>query len=141
MAPRKAAAKKAAERASLKDIRSITITVRASELNLQRLAAFMLFAEHLEPVIEIGGEKPMPWEDPADPRFVPPTDSIDYAVVRRDITGKLLAYFKQFGEDRAKDVLRSFGAERLSLLADDQLIPLHDALKAALEPAQPETTE
>lgn len=128
MAPRKKAAEKTRERADLKDIRSITITVKASEFNLQRLAAFMIFCEHLEPIVEFGPEKPMPWEDPSDPRFNGPTLELDVEAIRRDITKHLSAYVKQHGEDRARDLLRSFGGERLSLVPDEQLLTLRNAL-------------
>ena len=119
------------DQADLKVIKTITITVKASEFNLQRLAAFMLFCEHLEPIVEVGGpEKPMCWEDPTDPRFVPdpakPALEIDYALVRRDITKELerlgagsrtaiVAAIQANGGTRISDVPES---NLLSLLSD-----------------------
>lgn len=143
MAPRNSKqTAKAAERREMKDIKTIQITIKASEFNLQRLAAYMLFCEHLEPVIEIGKELPLPWEDPNDPRFQkPPELLIDYEVVRRSIMKHLSAYLKIHGEERAKAVLESFGAPRLSAVPQDQLLALDAALEAALQAEPKRATE
>ena len=117
----------------MRNMRSITITVAASEANLQRLAAYMLFCEHLEPLVEIGPEKPLPWEDPNDPRFVGERQIVDFAVVRREITKLLGEYVAAHSVDDAKALLKSFGGERLSDIPEPQLLGLH----AALTPPSP----
>ncbi len=128
MAPSKAQIKKAADQAALKEIKTITVTIRASEFNLQRLAAFMLFCEHLEPIVEVGGpELPMPWEDPTDPRFVPdpakPALEIDYALVRRDITKEL----ERLGAGSRAAIIAAIntnGGTRISDVPEDNLLSL-----------------
>lgn len=128
--------------------RTITLTVTASESNLQRLAGFMMFADRPppEPAIEPGGpDDLMPWEDPNDPRFVPdkpppPPLDIDYEVVRRSITKHLAKYVEKHGADNARKVLTSFGAPRLSEVPQDQLLALDAALDAALQ-AEPKRTK
>lgn len=120
-------------RADLKAQDIIWIGIAASEANIQRIAAMLLFADHLE-AVERPADGPMPWEDPNDPKFQkPPELEIDYNVVRHSIAKHLSAYVKRFGEERARAVLNSFGASRLSLLPESQLLPLDAALEAALQ--------
>lgn len=111
-------------------MRSVTITIEASEGNLQRLAALLLFADRLDEEIKYVDEGPLPWEDPATVEAVQ-RESIDFAVVRRTIVKQLEQYVAQHGADKAKEVIRSFGAERLSQLPEEQLLPLYEALKQA----------
>jgi hypothetical protein len=141
MAPRKsgrsASQEKAVQRAELKGIRTVTITLEATEETLQRIAALLLFAPHLEPVYTYE-DKPLPWEDPNDPRYQkPPELEIDYHMVRREIMKLLESLVKSRGEERARAVLAELlanaGASRLSSCPEAQLLPLHDALKSALE--------
>lgn len=128
----KAQAKKALDRAKLKDTDVVWIGIAATEFNMQRLAALLLFAEH--PIrVEAEPTALLPWEDPNDPRFEkPPELQIDYELVRRTITKHLTAYLAKHGEEKARAVLKSFGAERISLVAQDQLVPMNAALEAAL---------
>jgi hypothetical protein len=120
-------------RADLKAQDIVWIGIAATETNLQRLGAYLMFCDH--PVaVEKMDDKPLPWEDPNDPRFQkPPELEIDYTVVRHSIAKHLVEYVKRFGEERARAVLTSFGASRLSSIPEAQLIPLHDALERALE--------
>lgn len=149
MAPRKppAGAKALQEkrklRADLQGQDIIWIGIAASEANIQRIGALLLFADHPVAVEKIDN-KPLPWEDPTDPRFQkPPELEIDYEVVRRSIMKHLSAYVKKHGEERARAVLSSYGsAPRLSSVPQESLLALDAALEAALQakPAK-ETTE
>ncbi len=146
MAPRAPAGEKALRerqkaRADLKAQDIVWIGIAATESNIQRIAAFIMFAEW-PLVVEKVASGPLPWEDPADPSFQkPPELEIDYNVVRHSIAKHLSAYLKKHGEDSARDVLKSFGAERLSLIAESQLIALDTALEAALQAAPKRETE
>lgn len=135
MAPRKKS-----DKDELRKMRSVTITIEASENNLQRLAALLLFADRLDEDIKYVEEGPLPWEAPADIE-AKQLASIDFAVVRRSIVKQLEQYVAQYGTEKAKQVIQSFGAERLSQLPESQLLPLYDALTAALKPATPENED
>lgn len=118
-------------------MRSITITIEATENNLQRLAALMLFADRLDEDIRRSDDGPLPWDEPAGASTPAPEAEIDYNVVRRTIVSQLERYVKLHGVDKAREVLRSFGAEKLTLIPVPQLLPLYEAFAAAL-PAEPE---
>lgn len=135
MAPRsKQQQERALDREKLKQTDTIWIGIRATESNLQRLAAYLLFAERPIVVTEdVEESKPFPFDDPAAFEATIPETSIDWEVVRRSTTTLLVKYVEKYGEEKAREVLRSFGAERLSLVPKDQLIPLNAALEAALE--------
>lgn len=123
MAPRKLAAKKRAQ-ADLKQLNAIQITIEASEGTLQRLAALLLFADHLQPDFKVTPTQ-LPWEEPG---VAPPELEIDYEKVRRDIATALGPYVVQHGEDAARRVIQSFGGERLRDVPEPQLIGLWQAL-------------
>jgi hypothetical protein len=131
MAPRKTLEAKRSEKDELRKMRSVTITIEASENNLQRLAAFMLFADRLDEDIKYVEEGPLPWEEPAPAEPKPISETIDFNVVRHSIVKQLEQYVAQHGAEKAKEVIRSFGAERLSQLPEEQLLPLYEALKQA----------
>ncbi len=130
MTPRKVT-QKAQERAKRKSVQEVTLTLQASEEFLQRLGALLLFAPHVQ--AEYTPLTPLPWEDPDDPRYQhPPEMEVDYDAVQRTIITHLEAYVKIHGAERARDVLRVFGAERLSSVSRDQLLGLEQALREAL---------
>lgn len=121
MATSRARAKKV-EQEKLKDINTITVTIQASEMNLQRLAAFLLFCEYLEPTYTSGETKPMPWENPDDPRFgQAPELEIDPEVVRRAIGLELVAAVERVGVERVKAFLAEFGATGLASIPPGSL--------------------
>lgn len=129
--------KKTNDKSKLQEMRSVTITISASEGNLQRLAALLLFADHLEPEFKYE-DRPLPWEDPNDPKFQqPPELQLDYNVVKRNVVKLLEQYLAKHGADNARKVIQSCGADRVSLLTEPQLLSLYEALTAAL-PADPE---
>lgn len=135
MPPRsKAAIEAAREKAARQKERIVWIGIAATEANMERLSAFLIFADRvqLEAPIKLG---PLPWEDPNDPRYIegPPELQIDYEVVKRSITKLLGQYVERHGATLARSVLESFGAPRLSEVEQSQLIPLHNALEAALQ--------
>jgi hypothetical protein len=137
----KAQIEKAQERADLQKVSIIWIGIAATEANLQRLGALLLFADRVEikAPVELG---PLPWEDPTDPRYQQiPELEVDYEVVKRSIAKHLSAYVKIHGEERARAVLNSFGAPRLSSVPQEQLIPLNAALEAALQAEPKRATE
>lgn len=140
MPPRRG--KREAETAHLVDLKAtdtVWIGIRATEHNLQRLAAYLLFAERpieIERMKTVNPVGSLPWEDPNDPAYIAPKpaeESIDWELVKRSTTKLLMQYAKEHGEDKARAVLESYGASRLSLVPQEQLIPLNAALEAALK--------
>lgn len=131
MAPRKRTAK-AADKAKLKDRRTVTLTFEASEEFMQRLAALMIFAapateEQYVPTL-------LPWEDPDDPRFQkPPELQVDYNSVRNEIVRHLEVYIARHGADATKAFVKSFGADRLRDIPEKNLLPLEEGLRLALK--------
>lgn len=127
MAPRKKS-----DKDELRKIRSVTITIEASENNLQRLAALMLFADRLDEDIKYVDAGPLPWEEPAPTEPKPLGETIDFNVVRRSIVKQLEQYVAAHGVEKAKQLIRSFGADRLTQLPESQLLPLYETLTLAL---------
>lgn len=119
-------------RAHLRKQDTMTITVTASNANLQRLRALFLYSD--KPVVDVPlePEAPFPFDElmaAPDPEPVnPPPLEIDYNAVREHIKALLAQYVERFGIDKGKAMLVSFGAERLSELADIHLIGLHQGL-------------
>jgi hypothetical protein len=130
VAASKAARAKKVAQEKLKDISSVTITIQASEYNMQRLAAFLLFCEHLEPLFRSEDVRPLPWEDPNDPRFnQPPALELDVEALRRAIASKLLAFAERDGVASAKRLLQTYGGEGLAAIPPEQLPGLLDNLE------------
>ena len=125
MARTKAAAAKAAERAKLQNIDEIVITIRASEGNLQRLWALLAFADL--PNVELVTAAPtlLPYEEPG---ATPPQLEINRNAVANAVMPLLERYVATHGQDAAKKMVASFGAERLGKLTDTQLLDLYHAL-------------
>ena len=120
--------KKALTRDELKQLDAFTVTVRASEGNIQRLAAFLMFADFADVELKYI-EMPLPWEDPNDPRFLkPPELQLNRNGIQNALMPLFEAYFNRHGEEKAKEMIKSFGAERLSLLTDTQLLDMYNAL-------------
>lgn len=129
MAKPKRALKKKLEQAELQELDAVQITIRASEMNLQRLAALLLFADHLEPKLEYKQEAPMPWEDPTDPRFQkPPELQLNRNAIQNALMPLLENYQNEHDYEKTAQLIQSFGAPRLSELSDTQLLDLHQAL-------------
>jgi hypothetical protein len=127
--------KKKLEQAELSELRAIQITLVASEANLQRIAAMLLFADHLEPKYELAA-KPLPWEDPNDPQYQkPPALEIDYNAVRNGIMKDLEWYVAQYSEAQAKEFISLHGAERIRDLTEDQLLTMSGSLAAEIKAA------
>ena len=120
--------KKALTRDELKQLDAFTVTVRASEGNIQRLAAFLMFADFADVELKYI-DTPLPWEDPNDPRFLkPPELQLNRNGIQNALMPLFEAYFNRHGEEKAKEMIKSFGAERLSLLTDTQLLDMYNAL-------------
>jgi len=123
---------KKVQQEKLKDISTITVTIQASEYNMQRLAALLLFCEHLEPTYKVAeAARPLPWEAPTPPGEERGLE-IDTELVRREIAGMLVKHAEQDGVERTKELLKQFGGEGLSKIPPDQLLGLHQALEALL---------
>lgn len=113
------------ERAALKETQEVTITLRATEGMLERLAALLLFAEAPAEVrhVELG---PLPWEAKGES---PPQLQIDYAVVRRSIVAALSALLEAgIPKTQVQEVIRRHGAETLAKIPEDNLLPLYEDL-------------
>ena len=128
--------KKRKERADLKDGDIVWIAIRATESNLQRLGAFLIFADyHIE-------EAPrpvtlLPWEDPNDPRFEqPPELQINHELVKKDIYAAMEALVTRDGEIPAKarirEIIQQHGAEKFRDVPDNRLLELLAALKGEM---------
>jgi hypothetical protein len=119
------------EQAALKELNAIQITIEASEGNLQRLAALLVFADHLTPKLSYTAAL-LPWEEPG--AEAPDTQlQIDYNAVRNSIVTALGQYVLVHGQEAALKVIRSFGGERVSLVPQEQLLGLLAALETAGE--------
>lgn len=122
---------KAIEREKLRAPQEITITLRASESTMQRITALLMYADWAaEP--KLNYEKvPLPWEDPNDPRFQQmPELEINYEAVRLEIANRLSRFLQEHGEEKTRELLRSFGAEKIRDVPEPQLKGLLDALAA-----------
>lgn len=131
--------RKRAEQADLKKDRIIWIGIAATEGNLQRLGALLLFADKIEmdPPEPTG---PLPWEDPNDPRYVPPAKpEINHELVRQDIIKLLPALVEKMGgKPQVMEVIKAHGAEKLSQIPLDNLLPLYHDLNDRLNPKEPQ---
>ena len=127
--PRKTAAatKKKRTQQELKDLNAVQITIVASELNLQRLAALMLFSEQLfEPMVKETTEAPLPFDGPD--QELKPVLELNRPAIETAVFPMLEAYLKQHGEEATKKMIESFGAPRLGQLTDEQLLAMYNAL-------------
>lgn len=119
-------AKKWRERADLKEQDIIWIGIAASELNLQRLGALLLFAD-MPVVVEQTARKPLPWEDPNDPQYQkPPELEVDYDKIRRAIVAQMAVLVNERGHEKAavKAVIQAHGADTLVGVPNDNLAAL-----------------
>lgn len=131
--------RKAAEKAELKNERIIWFGIAATESNLQRLGALIMFADQVEtkPPKCLGK---LPWEDPADPRYVPenvPAPELNYELIRKDIVKVLMQYAELGRIDEGKAIVREYG-EKVSQLHVDKLLPLYHDLTDRLNPKDSE---
>lgn len=124
---RKAVAKKAAEKAELQKMSEMTITIRATEGNIQRIFAMLAFADL--PEVEIVTEQPsqLPWEEAGTS---PPQLEINRNAVANDIMPMLEKYVAAHGPDEAKKLIAAYGAPRLRDLSDEKLLDLYHTLAA-----------
>jgi hypothetical protein len=113
------------EQAELKELNAIQITLVASEMNLQRIAALLLFADHLQPKLIEKEAVRLPWEEEG---AEPPKIQIDRRAVENDVAKQLELYVQKHGRDKAVTMIQSFGQPRVGLLPDEQLLDLYHAL-------------
>lgn len=113
------------ERVALKEVKEMSLTIRATEETFQRLAALLLFAEAPAELkhVELG---PLPWEAEGE---APPVLQIDYEVVRRSIVKEMSALLKAgIPTADVQAVIRRHGAEMLARVPENNLVPLYDDL-------------
>jgi hypothetical protein len=118
---------KKAEQAKLRERRSITLTIEADELTLQRLSALLLLAQQPFEVSEIVAQgDAMPFDEPTEG---PPLE-IDYEAVRRDIA-RLVGKLSETGMDTGTIIaaIRRYGA-KISEVPREKLLPLNAELRA-----------
>jgi hypothetical protein len=121
----KALRKRQAERAELKSQDIIWIGIAASETNLQRIAAFLMFADM--PTAVEPKQSLLPWEDPADPRFEkPPEIELNVELIKADIVFEMQRIVKATGGDKAaiKRLIEKYGGATLVTVPNNQLIAL-----------------
>jgi len=81
---------------------------------------------------------PMPWENPADHRYVPEKPpELNYELIRKDIVKVLMQYAELGRVEEGKAIVREYG-EKVSLLHQDKLLPLYHDLTDRLNPKDPE---
>lgn len=110
---------------------TIWIGIRASDANIERLGALLLFADidfKVQGQAEPTG--PMPWEAPSP--MPAEADHVDYEVVKRSIFKHLEKYLAQHGQEKARELIKSFGGARVSEIPQHQLVGLEAALAAAV---------
>lgn len=124
---RKPAAEKGAAQSKLHERHQMVLTIDMTELNFQRLAALMLFADHVQPPEPVN-LAPFPWEEPeTDPK--PPAElELDYEEVRRGIIKRLEVYVKERGRDQTKRCIQFYGGQTLSEVPQNRLMDLYNAL-------------
>jgi hypothetical protein len=127
MAPRSKRTEKKIDQDALKDVRAIRITIEASENNLQRLGALLQFADWPTELVKLVPLGPMPFDEPGTP-LPPPALEINRPAVEKAIYPLLEKYVAVHGTEKAKAMIQTFGAERMALLDDEQLLDLHTAL-------------
>jgi hypothetical protein len=117
--------KRQKERGDLKGQDIIWIGIAATELNIQRLGALLLFAD-MPLEIETPKKLMFPWEDPDDPRFQqPPELEVDYELIRRNIVKAMVAR-KNDGttKDDLKRVILAHGGETIAAVPNNNLLAL-----------------
>ena len=118
---------KATEKSKLKVNRAFTITIEASELNIQRIVALMLYSDRPPPDLI--------YVDPVLPGEDAPVleDSIDWAAVRNVLTKHIVTYATAAGSDAARAMLLEFGGAKLSEVPQENLLSLNASLEAAIK--------
>jgi hypothetical protein len=107
--------KRQKERGDLKGQDIIWIGIAATELNIQRLGALLLFAD-MPLEIETPKKLMFPWEDPDDPRFQqPPELEVDYELIRRNIVKAMVDL---------KRVILAHGGETIAAVPNNNLLAL-----------------
>lgn len=118
----------------------IDIRISASEINLARITAMMLYAA--DPIVReeyvIQDDTPMPWEEGGaeaiqafnEQKFA--DEAIDWETVRTSIVKLMEQYIKLHKAEGMMKVLRSFNVERLRDVPREHLLGLHDGLDASL---------
>lgn len=125
---RTALQKKQKERADLKSGDIIWIGIAATEQNIQRFAAFLMFADYHKEEKPLG---PLPYDDPFE-AAPPPELEVDWTSVRNAILEELKKLYAARGEEGKNWFLKrcqEHGGEKLSLVPNDNLMGLLQALQ------------
>lgn len=124
---------------------TITLTISANEANMQRLATMLIFAarpgdDEFKAAIKTVREMRLPWEDPADARYVPATKTKEQLQEAATEAIQRICNTWVNGHEDVVKTLASFGVSRLRDLSDDQLPAFIEALKfVPSDDAAPET--
>lgn len=122
--------KKQKDRADLKSGDIVWIGIAATEQNIQRLGAFLMFADYHKEEKPLG---PLPYNDPFE-AAPPPELEVDWTAVRNAIvkTMKELTDSKGIliGKASIIEAIKLFGGTRLSDVPQDNLVPLLNYLNA-----------
>ena len=128
----KALTKKRAEQAALKTVKTVTITLDATEEVLQRLAALLTYSDPSKPLPELADLGPLPFD--ARPTVENPQPlELDYNLIRKTILAKLEPYKNKYDLDAAKDVLMKHGGYRIRDVPEENLLGLLAEIEAAIE--------
>lgn len=115
--------KKQLDQATLKNLGQIQFTLVASEGNLQRIAALLLFADWPTEMFRLESQQ-LPYET-----VEPPKLEIERKVVEGAIAPLLNAYVEKHGVEKARAMIQSLGVERVRELPDEQLLGLYHSLQ------------
>lgn len=126
MARAKRPTKKKLEQAELKELNAVQFTIVASEMNLQRLAALLMFADHHKPVFVEKQPAQLPYEEDAPE----PELEINRVALENAVAPLLEKYLNKHGREKTQDMIKTFGVERAFQMGDQQLLILHDSLAA-----------
>jgi hypothetical protein len=134
MAPsgKAALAKRQKDRADLKSRDIIWVGIAASESNIQRIAAMLMFSEwpiEVEPQ-EDQLANVLPWGEET-----PPEIEFNYEAIRADITRALTAILEkdESQKPRLKALIQEHGGERLSLVPEKNLPELFASINRIRE--------
>lgn len=125
---RTALQKKQKERADLKSGDIIWIGIAATEQNIQRLGAFLMFSDYHKEEKPLG---PLPYDDPFE-AAPPPELEVDWTSVRNAILEELKRLYNEQGEAakvRFLELCNVHGGEKLSTVPNDNLLGLLAALQ------------
>jgi hypothetical protein len=125
--------KKRAAQAALQELQTftITLTVTASQNNMQQLSALMMLQDPTKVIPPLEDLGPLPFDEVPAPPSAKPLE-LDYNLIRKEILGKLEPYNKMHGLEITKQTLRKHGGDRIRDIPVEHLLGLLAEVEAAI---------